>query len=153
MNLLLNACDAVEEPGAASARVVVRARRGVFDPPELPRPAPRREEDPTEVDYSHLRRLDQPARERITPSLSGGEPVVVIAVADDGPGIDATPPRLVFDPFYTTKEPGRGTGLGLAVSERLVEAMGGWIDVRDREEGGAEFTISLPVAEEEEGAA
>lgn len=150
VNLLLNACDAVEEPDAESARVAVRASRGVFEPPSLPRPAPRREEDPEEVDYSHLRRLDQPARERMAPPLGAGDRVVRIAVADDGPGVDADPLRRVFEPFYTTKEPGRGSGLGLAVSERLIEGMGGWIDVRNREEGGAEFTISLPAGGEEE---
>ena len=153
VNLLLNACDAVEESDAAGARVAVRASRGAFESPELPRPAPRREEDPEAVDYSHLRRLDQPVRERAAPPLQGGETVVRIAVADDGPGVEADPPRRVFEPFYTTKEPGRGTGLGLAVSERLIEGMGGWIEVRNREEGGAEFTICLPAGGGEEGVA
>lgn len=155
VNLLLNACDTVEQSPDGAPRVAVRTAEVVFERPRLPRPAPRREGDPEALDYSHLRRLDQPARERVAPPLEAGDGVVAITVFDNGPGIEAEPPRRVFEPFFTTKEPGRGTGLGLAVSERLVERMGGWIDVRVREEGGSAFTVYLSRSgdTDEEGAA
>jgi C4-dicarboxylate-specific signal transduction histidine kinase len=51
----------------------------------------------------------------------------------------------LFDPFFSTKEPGRGTGLGLAVSARLVSGMGGAIHLVDPSEAGAAFEILLPI--------
>ena len=65
-------------------------------------------------------------------------------VADNGPGI---PPHLrarVFEPYFTTKPIGVGTGVGLAVSLGIVEAHGGTISVECPEGGGAVFTIELP---------
>ena len=53
--------------------------------------------------------------------------------------------RSIFNPYYTTKS--RGTGLGLPITNRIVKAHGGKIDVRNREGGGALFTIRLPYAE------
>jgi transcriptional regulator with PAS, ATPase and Fis domain len=50
----------------------------------------------------------------------------------------------IFDPFYTTKDIGEGTGLGLAVSRRIVEEHGGAIEAENNESGGASFTIYLP---------
>ena len=50
---------------------------------------------------------------------------------------------LVFDPFFTTKQ-GEGTGLGLSVSQTLIQQAGGRITARNRAEGGAEFTVWLP---------
>ena len=54
----------------------------------------------------------------------------------------------VFDPFYTTKPPGEGTGLGLAVSYRIIEDLGGTIAVRSTEGKGTLLTITLPQDEE-----
>jgi len=72
--------------------------------------------------------------------------VVEIRVADNGPGIAPELLDQVFEPFVTTKEPGKGTGLGLAVAARLIDAMGGTIRVENGEQGGAVFTIVLPAA-------
>jgi len=71
---------------------------------------------------------------------------LVISIRDNGPGIDPSDLNNIFDPFYTTKEPGRGTGLGLSVSHAIVEAVGGRISARSEEGKGAEIVVALPVA-------
>ncbi len=69
---------------------------------------------------------------------------ITVEIRDEGPGIDPRVGSNIYEPFFTTKEVGAGTGLGLAVSLRLVERMGGRLrHVRDRE-GGACFHLSLP---------
>ncbi|MCK9502459.1 MAG: ATP-binding protein, partial [Lascolabacillus sp.] len=73
---------------------------------------------------------------------------LVISIWDNGPGIEASDLNNIFDPFYTTKEPGKGTGLGLSVSHAIVEAVGGRISARSEEGEGAEITVTLPVTEE-----
>lgn len=68
-----------------------------------------------------------------------------ISVEDEGPGVpEAVAPRL-FQPFFTTKAPGRGTGLGLAMSKHLLAQMGGGIAFANRPARGAAFTASLPL--------
>jgi signal transduction histidine kinase len=67
---------------------------------------------------------------------------VVILFSDTGPGI--AEPRLVFDPFYTTKPVGKGTGLGLSICYGLVHDHGGQISCYNRPERGATFRIELP---------
>jgi len=67
---------------------------------------------------------------------------IEIAVLDRGPGIEVGQETQIFEPFHTTRV--RGTGLGLAVAKRIVEAHRGSIRAQNRPEGGATFTISLP---------
>ena len=74
-------------------------------------------------------------------TLCEGENVVIL-FSDTGPGISE--PRLVFDPFYTTKPVGKGTGLGLSICYGLVHDHGGKISCCNRPEGGATFRIELP---------
>jgi signal transduction histidine kinase len=75
--------------------------------------------------------------------------VVIIRIEDSGPGIPEENLKKVFDPFFSTKPTGRGTGLGLSVSQQIVEMHGGTIDVGNRESGGARVTITLKVDREE----
>jgi signal transduction histidine kinase len=69
---------------------------------------------------------------------------VAIEVADTGKGIDEATRARVFEPFYTTKEVGEGTGLGLSVSWGIVREHGGWIDVASTPGNGSTFTVYLP---------
>ncbi|GEM_PF-3063385 len=70
---------------------------------------------------------------------------VHIEVADGGPGIPAEKRAQVFEPFFTTKPAERGSGLGLAVSRRLIERFGGTLSIADDEAlGGARMQIELP---------
>ena len=75
----------------------------------------------------------------------GSTPATVVAqVVDDGPGIAADALGHVFEPFYTTKEVGQGTGLGLSVSYGIVNEHGGRLTV-DSRPGATTFTVELPV--------
>lgn len=73
------------------------------------------------------------------------EPAVAVTVHDNGPGIAADVLPHIFEPFYSTKEPGRGTGLGLSVSKEIVERHGGTLRVEIAPDGGARFVATLPV--------
>ncbi|NTV14288.1 MAG: DUF3365 domain-containing protein [Desulfobulbaceae bacterium] len=67
-----------------------------------------------------------------------------ISLRDTGPGIAAADLDRIFEPFYTTKEPGQGSGLGLSVSFSLIKRLEGRIEVESRPGAGATFTIELP---------
>ena len=90
---------------------------------------------------------DQPAPRRIdvTSCFDFIDDIVRITVADNGPGIPEPLRPRVFEPYFTTKPTGIGTGVGLAVSLGIVEAHGGTLTVKCPIEGGAVFTIVLPV--------
>jgi len=71
---------------------------------------------------------------------------LVIEVADTGPGIpEDVLPRL-FEPFYSRKALGKGTGLGLVISRDLIQKQGGTLSAANRAEGGAVFTVRVPLA-------
>lgn len=67
-----------------------------------------------------------------------------VKISDNGTGIAAENLEKIFDPFYTTKDIGKGTGLGLAVSHRIIEEHGGFIEAENNSDSGASFTIYLP---------
>jgi hypothetical protein len=73
-----------------------------------------------------------------------GWPAVAISVIDNGPGLTPEQAERIFDPFYTTKT--KGTGLGMAIAKRIVEAHGGKIAVGREAAQGAEIVIRLPCA-------
>ena len=68
----------------------------------------------------------------------------ILAIQDSGCGISVENRQKLFTPFFTTKEVGKGTGLGLVTSYRLVEAWGGQIAVESAEGLGTTFFVSLP---------
>lgn len=150
-NLFMNATDALGDT-VRPWLMVKTAMLAYAAPAQLPA---RRKDDPPGVDYSHRRRL----RGRAAPEdpITGGAiaptprdirragvPIVEIVVADNGPGVAPEMIEQIFEPFVTTKEPGRGSGLGLAVCARLVDAMGGSIRADSRTGEGARFTVLLP---------
>ncbi len=67
-----------------------------------------------------------------------------VDIADSGPGIPEDARERIFEPFYTTKEVGKGTGLGLAVAYSLIKSHGGRIEANNAPEGGAVFSVTLP---------
>jgi CheY-like chemotaxis protein len=77
---------------------------------------------------------------------NGAGSSVILHFDDEGDGFAAV--DRVFEPFYTTKSPGRGTGLGLALVHLFVHGFGGSVEASNRPEGGARVTLRLPVAPE-----
>lgn len=71
-------------------------------------------------------------------------PFVVISVRDNGSGISPENRQRIFEAFFTTKEPGKGTGLGLATAQEIVQEHGGWIEFDSELGRGTEFRIFIP---------
>ncbi|MCK9420924.1 MAG: GAF domain-containing protein [Nitrospirae bacterium] len=71
--------------------------------------------------------------------------MAAIEIGDTGPGISAKAMHNIFNPYYTTKP--RGTGLGLPITNRIIQSHKGKIELRNRDKGGAIFTIKLPLPE------
>jgi signal transduction histidine kinase len=84
--------------------------------------------------------------EQTPPPYVGGAVTswIAIDVRDTGTGMDAETRERIFEPFYTTKDVGEGTGLGLSVSWGIVREHGGWIDVQSEQDKGSTFTVWLP---------
>ena len=88
--------------------------------------------------------------------IEGYQPVVTVStakvsdhieikVADNGNGIPAEVLDKIFQPFFTTKPTGQGTGLGLSLSYDIVKAHGGELRVNNQESSGSVFTLKIPV--------
>ena len=134
LNLVVNACDA-----APSSRVWVELQSRRFEPRH--HRAQRLGEQPA-TDASRGEYASRPRR----PDIPDGTPGVLVCVADDGPGVPDGHRERIFDPFYTTKDPGKGVGLGLALVARTVNELGGTVWVDRAREGGAAFKVFLPAA-------
>src|SRR5437667_37101 len=133
VNLVLNAVDA-----AGDGVVILGVRAWAY---ESRRASPRRASDPQRTTFPR-RPESRPART----DFVAGQRGVLLYVADSGPGVPLEDREKIFDPFYTTKEPGRGTGLGLAIVARAVHDMGGVVWVDTAREGGAAFKMFFPAA-------
>lgn len=86
---------------------------------------------------------------QLSAGVEGNE--VWITVRDSGQGIAPEALPHIFDPFFTTKAPGRGRGLGLSVCQRVVEEIGGRIEVESTVGQGSRFKVWLPIVEGKNG--
>lgn len=147
VNLLLNAAESLQESGPGPTGGTIRISGRVEEGPVRPPVRRRRKDDPPGADYSHRRRwarISDPTAPPASPLVTARRRLL-LEIEDDGPGISSEALPRIFDPFFSTKEPGRGVGLGLALSARLAEGMGGSIEAENREEGGARFRVTLPL--------
>ena len=119
LNLIINAADAVSAEGKANNGKLLIQSSLVGETPE-----------PSQDQQDHQAHLQ-------------------IMFIDNGPGISEENIANIFDPFYTTKEPGKGTGLGLSVSFMIIEGFGGKMTVSSKIGEGTTMTLLLPVVQSE----
>jgi two-component system, NtrC family, sensor kinase len=143
VNLIMNAVKAMR--GSPDPRVLVSAEPG---PGRSSSMRARRAEDPPGIDYSHRRRIPALIQGEALDAGDGAD--VVVRIEDTGPGIPEADLDRLFDPFFTTREPGEGTGMGLAITSRIVQELGGVIRAENRSEGGARFILRFPAATAED---
>jgi hypothetical protein len=134
VNLMLNAVDAMAGRGSLSV-IIRRTTRAELQA------GGRRTQDGHTLHPPNARTM-QWLRSAGAP---GAEDVAMVIITDSGPGILVEDAERIFEPFYTTKEPGKGTGLGLAIVARAIDNLGGTIWVTRARGGGAAFRILLPV--------
>ncbi|MBW2707716.1 MAG: PAS domain S-box protein [Deltaproteobacteria bacterium] len=77
---------------------------------------------------------------------SGDSPMVEINISDTGVGISGKNQKSIYEYFYTTKPPGKGTGLGLPISRNIIENLGGSLSLESEPGEGTTFTVRLPVS-------
>jgi signal transduction histidine kinase len=83
--------------------------------------------------------------DHVVVAARGDDGQLLLSVTDDGPGVDAAIETTLFEPFVRSLgSPGGGSGMGLAISRRLMEAMGGTLHYERREGGGSRFVIAVP---------
>ncbi|HZW71602.1 MAG TPA: ATP-binding protein, partial [Hanamia sp.] len=81
----------------------------------------------------------------VSVSTKKSENSVIITVSDNGTGIPQSIVNKIFQPFFTTKPTGEGTGLGLSLSYDIIKAHGGEIKVESKEGEGSVLVIKLPI--------
>ncbi|WP_044241027.1 ATP-binding protein [Flexithrix dorotheae] len=92
-----------------------------------------------------IQAIDQDKEGIITIKILQKDDQVHVSIKDDGPGIPKEVKDQIFVPFFTTKEVGKGTGLGLYISQNIIEEIGGTIQVNSILGEGSEFRITIPV--------
>ncbi|MCA2991153.1 sensor histidine kinase [Gemmatimonas sp.] len=136
VNLLLNAVDAMDREG----EIVIRSR--INDATAFGDSFEKRRTDPHPQRWAHRpskRALAWLARPESPPRF------LQVVLADSGTGVAPEDAERIFEPFFSTKQPGKGTGLGLAIVASTIENLGGTIWVQRAREGGAAFVILLPL--------
>ena len=136
VNLLLNAVDAVDREGD----VVISSR--INDAASFAESIDKRRTDPTPQRWIH-----QPSKRALAWLARTESPsrFLQIVMADSGTGVAPEDEDRIFEPFFSTKQPGKGTGLGLAIAASMIENLGGTIWVQNAREGGAAFVMLLPL--------
>jgi CheY-like chemotaxis protein len=89
---------------------------------------------------------DGPDDGRVVISTSVSDGFIQVFIQDNGPGIPKSSKRRIFEPYFTTKEPGKGTGMGLSIVRSLVHRAGGAISLREVRYGTC-FEVHLPLAD------
>jgi signal transduction histidine kinase len=136
VNLMLNAVDAMDRDG----EIVIRSR--INDATAFGDGIEKRRTDPLPQKWAHRpskRALAWLARPESPPKF------LQVVMADSGTGVAPEDAERIFEPFFSTKQPGKGTGLGLAIVASTIENLGGTIWVQRAREGGAAFVILLPL--------
>jgi two-component system, NtrC family, sensor kinase len=95
-----------------------------------------------------LQEVDHERRIEIVTRLGSTSEQLQVLIHDNGKGMSAAETVHIFEPFYTTKDPGRGTGLGLATCHRIIEQHGGQISVASLPGEGTTFVVILPIVGE-----
>ena len=75
------------------------------------------------------------------------KPDVLIKIQDTGGGISKDQMEMIFEPFYTTKAAEQGTGLGLSITKKIMESLGGAVEIESAEGKGTEVILTLPLKE------
>jgi signal transduction histidine kinase len=139
LNLIINAADAIASGGkAANGKLLIQS--------SLDGSMPAYEDDHTYADDAGV--FENSARPRARNQDNqpdDPQSYLKIMFIDNGPGIPEESIGNIFDPFYTTKEPGKGTGLGLSVSFMIVEGFGGKMTVSSKVGQGTTLTLLLPL--------
>jgi len=136
VNLMLNAVDAMDREGD----IVIRTR--INEAAALGESIEKRRTDPFPQKWAH-----RPSKRALAWLARPESPskFLQVVLADSGTGVAPEDAERIFEPFFSTKQPGKGTGLGLAIVASTIENLGGTIWVQRAREGGAAFVILLPL--------
>jgi signal transduction histidine kinase len=136
VNLLLNAADATDRDG----QIVISTR--INDVSDFSEVSEKRRTDSPAERWTH-----RPSRRALAwlARPESPERFLQVVMADSGTGVAPEDEERIFEPFFSTKQPGKGTGLGLAIVASTIENLGGTIWVQRAREGGAAFVILLPL--------
>lgn len=136
VNLMLNAVDAMDHDGLLVLRSQINTVTAFGESSEKRR-----------TDTAHDRWAHRPSRRALAWLARPESPArfLQIIIADSGTGVAPEDEERIFEPFFSTKQPGKGTGLGLAIVASTIENLGGTIWVQRAREGGAAFVILLPL--------
>ncbi len=97
--------------------------------------------------------LDRPQPRIVSVTSEANGSTVKVTIADNGPGVSKEIAARIFDPYFTTKAAGVGTGIGLSISRNIVAAHGGELAIVETPLGGAAFRITLPKLAAQDSAA
>ncbi len=136
VNLLLNAADAMDRDGL----MVISTH--INDVSDFGETSEKRRTDRPDDPWLH-----RPSRRALAWLARPESPdrFLQVVLADSGTGVAPEDEERIFEPFFSTKQPGKGTGLGLAIVASTIENLGGTIWVQRAREGGAAFIILLPL--------